>query len=596
MKLYDWICTIQLSKAQQKIAVIGSIVFSSIASILTWLWWVSFNRPNPIERPHAIMWDIVSVYLRSKGTAVAQGINGVDDNPLVRLSAFALEKFGGDYMAMTFVQLPFLIILIASCGMIGWRTGGRFAGFIAPWIVIFAPMTLGLSVYVDDLLAIQACVCMALAMVAWSDAKKLRWLPFLSIVPISFGVAVSTYSNGMFLILVFCVGSVSFLIMQWDPWEKFQKENGNSFSSVFSGFPLLAALGVLLALIGGIAAAFPIPYDYFLYEAARPDYREMGVASKPAALLAYPGTWFKILAGPTLSVVALFSIAIAFFYKKINKILAPTGWILGPVLLLTIINKRHDWYIAAAVPATYIIVATGISSIKSGPLRGAIAGLIIILLFFTWGLIGGDLNDEVLSVEDPFFRRKLTPYIFPPAKGPCYKSAFARKIINQCGPKSSAIVFANNMGINGLEAFYIWHIDPKIRVGDVLNGPLTEPDPCVVAFFNQRYNKPYTLNQVLFEFRQSTITKENHFRALIDRLDVLEKDADKYVLAPAVGHGGNIIFTHKDNVSHLMAPTQDHGTHTDIFEEGDVENENLMQPMQQSNSPIDQLDFKLNPQ
>jgi len=215
MKLARKLFKNHLSTREKKLVFTISIVLAVVISLAVWGWWVSFDLPNPVERPHSIMWDAVSLHLGSMERYAPPGINYIKDNPLVLMGAFVLNITDGGYRALVSVQIPFMIILLVSLAFIGRRMGGIYCGAIIPWVALTGPMTIGTAVLLDDLLALQAMACAAVALLVWSNEKGKGWLAPIVLIPISFGVWAATYSNGYLFLATMGIVFVAIILWQW---------------------------------------------------------------------------------------------------------------------------------------------------------------------------------------------------------------------------------------------------------------------------------------------------------------------------------------------------------------------------------------------
>ena len=114
-------------------------------------------------------------------------------------------------------------------------------------------------------------------------------------------------------------------------------------------------------LWAAVDAAWPIPVDYLVQNAEREGLTYLSVFSNPVAALALPHVVWKYMAGPVLCVFALAAIAVGVARKEIRRMIVPTLWFFVPAIVLTLINKRNDYYFVAAIPAIYVAVALGVA-------------------------------------------------------------------------------------------------------------------------------------------------------------------------------------------------------------------------------------------
>ncbi len=114
-----------LSRRVKRLSVSASMLIACVVGFGLWAWWTSFNTPHIYPRPHPIMWDIVSLDLRSQGLPVAPGTHNIDENVFVHIALWTMSNFGGDYRAIAAAQLPFLFLLLTTSHTISKATMTR---------------------------------------------------------------------------------------------------------------------------------------------------------------------------------------------------------------------------------------------------------------------------------------------------------------------------------------------------------------------------------------------------------------------------------------------------------------------------------------
>lgn len=496
MTLDSTISRLLKNPSQRNILAMISIGLAIFTAVSAWDWWVGHDRPNPVERPHTLMWDAISLHLRATAQPTAPGINHIDDNPLIRAAAWCLDKFGDSYVAVTIVQLPFLVLLLISTALLAWRLGGAFAAAFAPWIALFCPATLGLALHLDDLLAMQALSCTGLAMIAWADMKKYRWAACFAFLPIILGVYCSVYTNGLLMLMVFGITAGALIAWQWAD-NRQSKDRDRAKRSLW-----LPIVGTSFAGFAGLYFVYPFPLEYISEQAAGTQYGQSSALSDPRFFFAYPLLWYKLLAGSRMALLAFVSAGLLLRYKKFRHALFLSAWLFVPMALLTLFSKKHDWYVVATVPATYIIIALGLAAIPKLHFRLPVLILTILVLFGAWGAIDDSPNDDLGILYDAFYRNPKS-YLFSPKVALPDWATLGKKVAVECKKRNLPVLFANGFGINGMESFYLWHADPSIPVLDLRWGP----DPktgsfCIAAKVDPSKKESATIKSLLDDYKK----------------------------------------------------------------------------------------------
>lgn len=535
MALDRFLSRFQKNSRWQKAGAILSIGLAIFTAVFAWGWWISHDRPNPVERPHSLMWDAISLHLRSTGHAAATGINHVDNNPLIRAAAWSVHILGESYFAVVLVQVPFLILLLLSTSLLAWRLSGPFAASIAPWIALLCPTTLGLSLHLDDLIALQALTCASLAIIAWADETKFKWTAIFAFVPILLGITCSVYSNGLLMLMVYGISAGSLVAMQWAGWRQ------SKVSKRLERAPWLPLIGAAIALIAGLSAAYPFSLDYISGEAVNPDYDNASVFSNIWLLFAYPLLWYKLLVAPRMALLAILFFGVLIGFRKYKDTLFLLAWLLIPMLLLTLFNKKHDWYILAAVPATFLAIALGISAIPKLRLRLPVFIATMLLLFGAWGAIDDSPDAEDMGMLYEAFYRYPKSYLVSPKIPKPDWADLGEKITTECGKLNLSIVFANGFGINGMESFFCWHANPSIPILDLRWGPTPETVSfCIAARFDPSVKEEPTITKLLYNYEKQARSKGFLRAEQKTRLNFVQKTTKGY--APLITHNNWTVF------------------------------------------------------
>jgi hypothetical protein len=451
------------------------IWLSTLAAVATglalWTWWASFDRPNPLPRPHVILGDIVSVWQRGHGLPTAPGDLQVDDHPFTRAAVWLMDRLAPDWRVISLVQWPFLALLVIATMLLAWRLGGAAAAFVAPWVAVLGPMTVGLALHLDDLLALQAMLTAAVALLAWSDAAR-RWPAFLVGLPLALGVRLAVYySNGLFLLAVFAGagGAWWWFIARRTPVGRDWRRQA------------LAAVGLALAI--GTAAAWPIETASIARDAAKTDWGRLSICQQPTAVFSWPAVWFYHFVGPVMGVVALGCLPLLGRKKTRGELLFLLGWLVVPMAVMTAISKRHDFYLVTVVPATYALIAVGLAAINRPRIRLVVSLAVVLALFVGWiDLAQREPNRTVTKRLSAWFANEPQPFLFSPRTvSPSGYEAVARALAARLPHERAQALFATEHGLNGWEMFFVWHAAPHIAVGDARYTPLTGDPRCVVT-------------------------------------------------------------------------------------------------------------------
>ena len=528
--------TVKWMRTYDRAVFAAVLVLVCITAVSLWFWWTSFDRPYLVERPHAVLWDVVSIVSHESGRASVSGINGLADNPLAHFAAFTMKHFGGDFRAIVAAQLPFMLLLIISVALIAYRLGGPFAGGFAAICTLFAPMTIGPAVQGDDLLPLQALMAAAVAILVFCADSKQKLLALFAAVPVWFAVRIAFYSNAFLFLMVFGCATGAYLV----GLPMLAMRRRKSIAIAIRSMGELPWWPAVIAILIGLWQLFPFPSRYFAEEAANPVYAAVAPMSSLETLLAYPTVWGKIMTGQLYVVLTVASIAILVRRKQWNMLIGPAGWLFLPMLVLSVLSKRHDWYLVTAIPATYVLIGLGMAQIDRMKWRIAAAVLITLMLYGHWGGLRTSVDEENYADLNKVFLRVPKPFLLSPHMPPPDYVALAEAIHSTC--RERPVVFADVPGINGVETFYLWHRAPQTRIGDLWLGPaMLDRDPCLVAKMDQDVSRPYTIDKALDQFETVGERSGKMTAAIHNRLERAKKIAFMY--KPAAEHFNWVIFT-----------------------------------------------------
>ncbi len=515
------------------------MLLACAAAFALWSWWTSFDSPSIYPRPHPVMWDVVSLNLRAEGVPAGPGTHNVDGNPLVRFAAWTMRMFGGDYRAIVVAQLPFLFLLLASAGFAAWRWGGALAGAAAPWAALIGPMSIGLSVCLDDLLMLQSMITAAMALLAWSDVGKRAWLAAFIPIPLAVGAKFAVYfSNALFFLLFFACGAGSWLA--WKGYEWFGRKKAETRTGVSRSVPIIQAAGIVMGIFAAWMLVRTVDYGGLVDSAMSQRFSHLSFFSNPKTILSGPAIWRRSMAGPALAATAVIALIIALAGKKRREMIPAAGWLFVPMIFFSLLPKRNDFYLITAVPATYVIIATGLAELKFTKIKAVAMVAAFALMgnsWFAW-VAGVAYGDEIQKL-DPLFENVPQPYLVAPLRPSYYDVPEVAKLISmQCSSDDTAVIFAEAGSFDGWAPFYIWHENPSLVAGDINASKIPQTDSiCLVGRFDLRDAKPYTAKQLASKFREAACA-DTGINPQTRRLDELMKNEAEYKPMFAINYWG----------------------------------------------------------
>jgi len=301
-----------------------------------------------------------------------------------------------------------------------------------------------------------------------------------------------------------------------------------------------------------------INYEYLNTQIDRPDFSHLSIANDWRVLFAFPYWWAKNFCGPTVSLLALAGILFS-FQKTLRRPALPfLCWLLVPIVAFTIISKRHDFYIVAAVPATIPLAALGLDRLVRGPrsFRRLTIGAALLAAFLYWYACLG-LPHQFDLRADPWARRAegyAYPYLFAPRNSTLPSEMNAMWINGFCGPQHVPLLFIDPTPDKTGIAFYLWNLNPALVMRDLTALPQEHPDDqCVIIRMNEprTVQVPWTIEKALQEFknsrRQTFFVLDPTTEAAADRLAAV---AGEYRLAAA--NGSLAIYLNKGRLPLLL--------------------------------------------
>ena len=469
-----------------KTAVIFSFAGAAVCAMLMLGWYLTQHSLIIHGRPHTLNWEIVSLAERSDGKNVTPGstLFSNDRLPLIRAYAWCVRQAGGRYHAFVAVQLFFLLLLMSAEIFLAWRLGGPLAAGCAPWIVVLSPGTLALAANPDDQLALQALIATAFALLIWSDHQKRGWLSWLSIVPLLAGTQISVYgTNAMMFFFAFACGAGGFLAYHW---VRHFRSKPTHAVALINLCPLTLIIGLVLAV--GLALVYPHSGSkYYIQEINNP--RLVQFWQNPLVFLAYPVDWFNYLAGPAVGLATLAGLVLGVRYNRSAGLAAVSAWLCLPMLGLSLISKRQDFYFLPAAAAAYPLAALGLTAWPTKFVRHAAilaVGLAAISTMLCSLLVMPTLKwDRFIGkfmVCEPYLTTPFRLDLSTPA--PHFESWVARN----CAPSGFKLLIVTDatwaLSVFALQA---WIADPRLEPVDLIWTENLGTHPrCIVTYLHQQ--------------------------------------------------------------------------------------------------------------
>ncbi len=494
------------NKHAHKFAILSMLV-AVAAGFALWFLQVSYNRPRIVGRPHWLMWDVVSFSLRAEGQPTMGAVSVPDGHPLLSYSSWFFRRFGHDYRAIVAAQLPFVVLLMLSVGLAAWRVAGPVGGALGCWVALFGPMTIGLTSQMDDVLMLQAWAAFAMAVLLWSNRLRWAWLAVVGAVLFTHGVRWRMwFSSEVWTVISVLSGFGPWLLWAWGVWlwGRFRRPDAQR-----SPAPWILTVVLVVFMVLLLSNEREIDPGYLLSQNDRPEIRQRGLINAPAAIWMVPSVWLYSFFGPFMAAVFPISTAAAWFWNRRRDILTYlAGVIVLPTVLLVLINKRQDFYIAGAVPAAYVTISIGLAELLRRKNHLFVVGTLLLAMLaagWAWEFRnrGTDPNDYLYPASyGKVFEFMPFRYLVNPSLPPNEWETLGHWIDRECTAKRLPTVFVEDYPGNGPPAFYVWFNNPHARIGNVFRGPLIDPPVCMVFLsFNYRgYNRE--LKDVLADQRE----------------------------------------------------------------------------------------------
>ncbi|MBZ0270961.1 hypothetical protein K8I61_02925 [bacterium] len=460
------------------LGILAGVAFA----IAAWAVWVSFERIHPAARPHMFFWEFVLQSQIAHGVHVPLTVSDNVANPLIRAALVVTSHRGNSLAAITSVQLPFLVAVIVGSALVAWRLRGRFAAILAAWFAALAPTTLGPALSMTDQLAMQACVCLTVALLMWSWDRGIWYVGLLAAAPPMIAARVSTwFTNALIALLVLSFAGAGTLAWAWTSYGR-RLWSGNSETRWLPAPRALTAF-VALALVAGFFATWPFPLDYLFSEEANEQYDALSIVQNPYAIVSCVGVWIAHMAGPALAAITVLSAAFAIRRRQFLTILPTLAWLVLPLAAFTILNKRHDFYLIAAAPAAYPLAAIGLSLVTPGPRRTAAAAGAVAAAFAGFlHIVGSDIPERPVWHLQDIFEGVPRPYLHSPfSDTPEQYEEVADLLIKRCVLRNRPIYIVDHPDMIAYFGIDLWQRFPKLPIGTILDRRVPSVEHCLLT-------------------------------------------------------------------------------------------------------------------
>ncbi|MBZ0270965.1 hypothetical protein K8I61_02945 [bacterium] len=518
-----------LAPDKTALAVAASIVFA----IGAWAWWVSFDRLNTVGRPHFIIWDFICDLQAERGVLYPQGPSTVSRFPMHEAALLVTGRLGSSLAAITAVQLPCIVVIILSAAAIAGRLAGRWAAALAAVFAALGPMTVGLATSLDDLLALQASAIAAVALWLGSHSRRLGPVGILSIVPVAFGVSAATWiSTALNFMLCVCLAGAGAVAWAWLSWWREGRESG-------APVPWALTASVAASVSYGLSKVLPLPTEYLREQAARPRFDALAVANNPSAAFACVAEWFVHQAGPALAVVTIVSVVLAARRRRTLDTMALAAWLVLPMVVFTLISKRHAFYFIAAAPATYPLAAIGFAWIENER-RRVIASVCAVAAVLAGFFVAA--TADIRRDPHPYFSRVFEgepfPYLFSPkARKPWQEEVLGSWAAKTCEPLGLPLHIATSAQHSGPYGIEVFLAAPDMPYAHLESRAFFHEGHCLFIYQRLAEGETHDLSRALEGFARwrSDEPDPNAPRGVQGRLAVIRERTGDYRLVDTMG-------------------------------------------------------------
>ncbi len=179
------------------------------------------------------------------------------------------------------------------------------------------------------------------------------------------------------------------------------------------------ALGALLvavpvALMAWRLGPLYVDTEYYAVEAQGQGYAGAGQVFHPWFLTAYLRLLFHSSAGPLLCVASGLGL-LGFLWKGRGRA-ELVCWLVGPLILLSLLPKKNWYYVAYVFPVLPLVLALGLEALPRRWLRWSLGALLLLLAGWGWGQASFQRDGWALyrwPQQDPAFQSPPGPALEP---------------------------------------------------------------------------------------------------------------------------------------------------------------------------------------
>ncbi len=355
-------------------------VLISLVLLLSTSWWLQRNDlPNGFQNEADHLYVLSEVYFRLRDNSYADAHDAMWGEyypPLNHMVAMAgMGLFGSSRAVATLSLASLAIVLLCAVGLIARRIRGSSAAALAVLLVASYPAVFGNMRRYEPNIVLASLVALAMALLLVGPSiRRLKGAVLFGLVA-GLGLLCDRVVFAVYLL----PPVLSLLLSQWGHREERR--------SLLRGLMIATVLAVvvcgyyygkfLAGHIDEILTQLSGEVDATGLETAR--YSPFSVRG----LLYYPLSWLDCQMGPALALITALGLSI---YAKSGRstldreprLLLET-WLLGGLLILTVVGKKQPFYSIPILAPAAILAAVGWSCLRGRGLRALVAVLILSL-------------------------------------------------------------------------------------------------------------------------------------------------------------------------------------------------------------------------
>jgi hypothetical protein len=376
-------------------AILYGILAGVVVAVIACIWvsrlseWNRRTEPVFTARPHVVLPFALIHQHEPKGYKAHWDIPR--DAPLFQLSSRLMDRLGRTYPVLMDTQLLLFVLLVCVLGMIGWFLGGPFAGALTAAFASCVPAVLESTLAFDDHLFNMTLTALSVLLVLVSDG-------FRRILPATLAGAVAGFvlkycfvpSNGILSLLAVCSAAIGAF------FEILYRDKESMLGDASSPMMRLQWAKMGRRLVGFIAFFAGVYFAALRYESL--DYTYYIFRDADRALAASTGSglygffaYLDLLARYQLGPIFLVALAWGFggvFLGKHKGRWALTAWLVLPLLILSMSQKKNLYYTFYFLIAAAPICGVGLTSLAWQYLRWIIGCALALAAFWTsWNMI-----------------------------------------------------------------------------------------------------------------------------------------------------------------------------------------------------------------